>query len=47
MYDIKYDIDIPNHSYFTHQKTKYNVILPKMRTVFGQHCPKYVLINIT
>lgn len=40
MYNMKDDIEIQNHNYFTRQKTNYNVIFPKTRLAFRQHCLK-------
>lgn len=42
---MKDDIGIPNHNYSTRQKTNFNVIVPKMRTAFEQHCSQYTFIK--
>jgi len=38
MYNFKDDIAVPSHNYSTRLKSKSNVIIPKIRTVFGQQC---------
>lgn len=45
MYIVKDDIDVPSHNHSTRLKFKSNIILPKMRTYFGQHYPKYTFIR--
>lgn len=45
MYNFKDDIAVPIHNYSTRLKSKSNVIIPNIRTVFGQQCPKYKFIQ--
>jgi len=46
MYNVKDGIAVPTaHSYSTSLKFRLNTIVPKMRTVFRQQCPKYKFIQ--
>jgi len=46
-YNIKVDISnfSKSYNYSTRLKSKANIIVPKMRTVFGQQCPKHKFIQ--
>jgi len=43
MFNFKDNIAVSSHS--TRLKTKSNVIIPKIKTVFGQQCPQYKFIQ--
>lgn len=45
MYIIENNIDASNHKCFFSLKINYNATVSKMRTVFGQYWPKYILIR--
>ena len=45
MYSFKEDIAVPSHDYSTRLKLKSNVIIPKIRTVFGQQCPQFKFVK--
>lgn len=43
--NMKDEIAVPSHNYITRLKMNYNVIVPKMRTIFGQHYPTYTIMQ--
>lgn len=46
MNNVKDDIAVPSNNYPTRLKFKYNVIVPKMRKIFGQHFHKYMFSSL-
>jgi len=48
MYNMKYDVEMPNHTYYsTRRKSNYYVIVPKMRTIFAQYNKNIASVLIT
>ena len=47
MFNNKNDITVPSHNYSTRLKSRSNIIVPKIRTVFGQQSPQYRFIQFS